>query len=65
MTMMSGSIQAMLASMAILVLPALVICLGIAGMAYRRRDKFAGKAKDPRVRPHRSLRSQRTETPGP
>jgi len=51
--MMSGSVHAMLASMAIMVLPALVICLGIAGMAYRRRDKFAGKVKGPRVRAHR------------
>jgi hypothetical protein len=41
--------------MAIMVLPALVICLGIALMAYRRRDRFAGG------RSGRPVRSRRAE----
>jgi putative exporter of polyketide antibiotics len=44
MTRMPGSVHAMLTGMVIMVLPALLICLGIAIMAYRRRDKFAGRA---------------------
>jgi hypothetical protein len=43
MTMTPGSIHAMLSAMVVMVLPALLICLGIAIMAYRRRDKFAGR----------------------
>jgi hypothetical protein len=44
MTSMPGSVHAMLSGMLIMVLPALFICVGIAIMAYRRRDKFAGRA---------------------
>ena len=43
MTMSAGSVHAMLGGMAVMVLPALLICIGIAMMAYRRRDKFAGR----------------------
>jgi hypothetical protein len=50
MTMMPGSVHAMLTGMAIMVLPALLICLGIAIMAYRRRDKFAGRVTGRRDR---------------
>jgi hypothetical protein len=39
--MMPGSLHAMLSGMVLLMLPALLICLGIAIMAYRRRDKSA------------------------
>ncbi len=41
--MMPGSVHGMLTGMAIMVLPALLICIGIAIMAYRRRNKFAGR----------------------
>jgi hypothetical protein len=44
MSMMPGSVHAMLSGMVVMVLPALCICVGIAIMAYRRRDKFAGRA---------------------
>jgi hypothetical protein len=44
MTVMPGSVHAMLTGMVIMVLPALFICVGIAIMAYRRRDKFARRA---------------------
>ncbi len=54
MTMMSGSVHAMLVAMLIMVLPALVICLGIAIMAYRRRDKFAGSMTARRDRTRRA-----------
>jgi hypothetical protein len=37
--MMPGSLHTMLTAMAIMVLPALVICLGITYMAFRRRDQ--------------------------
>jgi hypothetical protein len=50
MTMMSGSVHAMLVAMLIMVLPALVICLGIAIMAYRRRDRFVGRVNGRRDR---------------
>jgi hypothetical protein len=50
MTMMPGSVHAMLSGMVIMVLPALFICAGIAVMAYRRRDKFAGRATPRRTR---------------
>ena len=48
--MMPGSVHAMLSGMVIMVLPALLICLGIAIMAYRRRDTFAGKGTPRRGR---------------
>ena len=53
MTMMPGSVHAMLTGMVIMVLPALLICLGIAIMAYRRRDTFAGRVTDRRDRTRR------------
>jgi hypothetical protein len=43
----------MLSGMLIMVLPALVICIGIAVMAYRRRDTFAGRGTTRRRRPRR------------
>jgi hypothetical protein len=42
MSVMPGSVHAMLTGMVIMVLPALLICIGIALMAYRRRDRFTG-----------------------
>jgi amino acid transporter len=54
MTSMPGSAHAMLSGMVIMVLPALFICVGIAIMAYRRRDKFARRVAPPRNRTHRS-----------
>jgi hypothetical protein len=48
MPVMPGSVHAMLGGMAIMVLPAVLICVGIAIMAYRRRDKFAGGMTAPR-----------------
>jgi hypothetical protein len=39
MNMAPGTLRAMLTAMAILVLPALVICLGITYMVYQRRDQ--------------------------
>jgi hypothetical protein len=54
MTSMPGSVHAMLSGMVIIVLPALFICVGIAIMAYRRRDKFAGRVTHPRDRTGRS-----------
>jgi hypothetical protein len=53
MTMMPGPVHAMLTAMAIMVLPALLICIGIAVMAYRRRDKFARNGNGRRVRSRR------------
>jgi hypothetical protein len=53
MTNMPGSVHAMLTGMAIMVLPALLICVAIAIMAYRRRDKFAGRGADRRDRTRR------------
>jgi len=53
MTMTPGSVHAMLSGMAVMVLPALLICLGIAIMAYRRRDKFAGRTPARRDRTRR------------
>ena len=53
MTMTPGSVHAMLSGMAVMVLPALLICLGIAIMAYRRRDKFAGRGPARRDRTRR------------
>jgi len=53
MTMTPGSVHAMLAGMAIMVLPALLICIGIAIMAYRRRDKFARRVTARRDRTRR------------
>ncbi len=41
--MMPASVHAMLRGMVIMVFPALLICIGIAIMAYRRRDKSAPK----------------------
>jgi hypothetical protein len=41
--MAPGTLHAMLTAMAILVLPALFICLGITYMAFRRRDQSTGK----------------------
>jgi hypothetical protein len=38
MTTMPASVHAMLSGMVIMVLPALLICIGIAAMAYRRRN---------------------------
>jgi hypothetical protein len=56
MSIMPGSIHAMLTAMVIMVLPALVICIGIAVMAYRRRDRFTGgkPAGAARPRPRRA-----------
>jgi hypothetical protein len=42
MSVMPGSVHAMLSGMVVMVLPALLICIGIAIMAYRRRDRFTG-----------------------
>jgi hypothetical protein len=42
MTMMPASVHAMLSGMVIMVVPAFLVCAGIAMMAYRRRDKSAG-----------------------
>jgi hypothetical protein len=42
--MVAGTLRAMLTAMLILVLPALVICLGITYMAFRRRDQSARSA---------------------
>lgn len=53
MNMTSGSVHAMLSGMLIIVLPALLICIGIAVMAYRRRDTFAGRGA--RRRPPRRI----------
>ena len=53
MTVMPGSVHAMLSAMVIMVLPALLICIGIAIMAYRRRDKFAGRVTARRDRTRR------------
>ncbi len=53
MTVMPGSVHAMLSGMVIMVLPALFICVGIAIMAYRRRDKFAGRGTARRARTRR------------
>jgi hypothetical protein len=53
MTMTPGSVHAMLSGMAVMVLPAWLICLGIAIMAYRRRDKFAGRTPARRDRTRR------------
>jgi DMSO/TMAO reductase YedYZ heme-binding membrane subunit len=53
MTMTPGSVHAMLSGMAIMVLPALLICIGIAVMAYRRRDKFASRGTARRAPPRR------------
>jgi hypothetical protein len=50
---MPGSVHAMLSGMVIMVLPALIICIGIAIMAYRRRDTFAGRTTPRRRRPRR------------
>lgn len=41
--MMPASMHAMLSGMAIMVVPALVVCAGIAMMAYRRRNKSVGE----------------------
>jgi hypothetical protein len=60
MTIMAGSVHSMLAGMVIIVLPALVICLGIAIVAYRRRDQFAGRVSGRPVRPVRSRRDAQT-----
>ena len=38
-----GSMQAMLGAMVVMALPACLICIGIALMAYRRRDRSAGE----------------------
>ena len=54
MTMTPGSVHAMLSGMVIMVLPALLICFGIAIMAYRRRDKFARRVPPPRDRTRRA-----------
>jgi hypothetical protein len=52
MNMAPGTLHAMLTAMVILVLPALVICLGITYMAYQRRDQSprstAGKSEQGR-----------------
>jgi hypothetical protein len=53
MTMMPGSVHAMLSGMVIMVLPALFICVGIAIMAYRRRDTFARRVTSRRERTSR------------
>ena len=53
MTMTPGSVHAMLSGMVVMVLPALLICIGIAIMAYRRRDKFARRATSHRARTRR------------
>jgi hypothetical protein len=54
MTNMPGSVQAMLSGMVIMVLPALLICIGIAIMAYRRRDKFTETGTTRRSRTRRA-----------
>ena len=54
MTVMPGSVHAMLSAMVIMVLPALFICVGISIMAYRRRDKFARRVPPPRDRTRRA-----------
>ena len=54
MTVMPGSVHAMLGGMVIMVLPALFICIGIAIMAYRRRDKFARRVPPARDRTRRA-----------
>jgi hypothetical protein len=54
MTMMPGSVHAMLSGMVIMVLPALLICIGIAIMAYRRRDRFVGRVNGRRDRTSRA-----------
>jgi hypothetical protein len=43
MTTMPLSVHAMLSGMVIMVVPAFFVCLGIAIMAYRRRDKSPGE----------------------
>jgi hypothetical protein len=53
MSPMPGSLHAMLTAMAIMVLPALVICLGITYMAFRRRDQSPGSASSKPERPRR------------
>jgi hypothetical protein len=40
---MARFMQAMYGGMLILILPAFGVCAGIALMAYRRRDRFAGE----------------------
>ena len=42
MTAMPGSVQAMLGAMVVLALPAFLVCLGVAIMAYRRRGRSPG-----------------------
>ena len=54
MTTMPGSVHAMLSGMVIMVLPALLIYVGIAIMAYRRRDKFAPRVTTRRDRIRRA-----------
>ena len=44
----------MLSGMVIMVLPALLICVGIAIMAYRRRDKFVRRVTTSRDRIRRA-----------
>jgi hypothetical protein len=53
MGVMPGSVHAMLSGMLIMVLPAFLVCVGIAIMAYRRRDKFARKVNGRPVRARR------------
>ncbi len=43
MSTMPLSVHAMLTGMVIMVVPAFLVCAGIATMAYRRRDKSAGE----------------------
>ena len=43
MSVMPGSVHAMLSGMVIMVVPAFLVCAGIAIMAYRRRNKSAGE----------------------
>lgn len=40
---MLPSVHMMLPAMAIMVVPAFLVCVGIAVMAYRRRNKSAGE----------------------
>ena len=47
------SVHAMLSGMVVMVVPALFICIGIAIMAYRRRDRFARRASIHRKRTRR------------
>ena len=54
MGVMPGSVHAMLSGMVIVVLPAFLVCVGIAIMAYRRRDKFAGRMTARRNRTRRA-----------